>query len=197
MLFTNITGKKETKGFNEALVIACPTPGEFRITPMAAAQLGIKDGDSGLILLHPEDNTRVFLAKGRTGEVQRDENGAIVKDKRGRTVYVEGSQFGAVVRTASEGSVLLKLTGAAGWNAVGGNEEMNKEFTLAEGVEGGVPTGEKDANGDDVIHTTTFFELIFKAERPKMKRVKGEAGESVEAAYEADEVGADYEEEEV
>lgn len=175
MLFTNITGKKETKGYNEALVIACPTVGEFRLTPLAQKQLDLKDGDAILINVHPEDTSRVFLAKGIAGVPVRDENGVIQKDGRGRTVYEEGSALGAVVRTASEGSVNLKFTGAAGWNALGAETSKNKFYTLAEPIEGGIETGRETETGDKEIYTTNFFELIFKEEKVKAERKAGEA----------------------
>jgi hypothetical protein len=174
MLFTNITGKKETKGYNEALVIACPTVGEFRITPLAQKTLDLKDGDAILINVHPEDTSRVFLAKGIAGVPVRDENGAIQKDGRGRTVYAEGSALGAVVRTASEGSVNLKFTGAAGWNALGAETSKNKFYTLSEGIEGGIETGNVDEKGDKEVYETVFFELIFKEEKAKSERKSGD-----------------------
>lgn len=184
MLFTNITGKKETKGFNESLVIATPTLGDFRLTPLAQRQLGVQDGDSILILTHPEDSSRVFVAKGVAGVPMRDENDVIVKDGRGRVVYEEDSQFGAVLRPASEGSVNLKFTGAAGWNAVNGSTEHNTFFTLGEPVEAGVPTGKEDAKGDAEIHETVFYELIFKERKAKAQR---KAGEGVDASEEEEE----------
>lgn len=184
MLFTNITGKKETRGFHEALVLATPTVGDFKVTPLAQKQLDIVDGDSVVLLTHPEDNTRVFLAKGIRGEEVRNEDGSIQKDGRGRTVYVENSGFGAVARPASEGSVNLKITGAAAWNAVKGNSEVNKHFTLAEPFEGQVATGRKDEKGDAEIHTAMFFELIFKEEKAKSR--KGEGKEKVEGIADAD-----------
>ena len=182
MLFQNITGKKETKGFNEALIIACPTPGEFRITPMAADILNLADGDSGIVVIDPENKSQVYIAKGLTGVPVRDENGVIQKDDRGRVIYEEDSQFGAVIRTASEGSVLLKLTAAAAWNAVGGDKDFNKEFTLGEPIQGEVPMdGRKDEKGDPLLHSALFYPLEFKEARKKMnKKAKGEAGEGVE-----------------
>lgn len=184
MLFTNITGKKETKGYNEALVIACPTVGEFRITPLAQKQLDLKDGDAILINVHPEDTSRVFLAKGIAGVPVRDENDVIQKDGRGRTIYEEGSALGAVVRTASEGSVNLKFTGAAGWNALGGDSAKNKFYTLGEPIEGGIETGRETATGDKEVYNTLFFELIFKEEKAKSERKSGDAS--------ADEEGDDF-----
>lgn len=198
MLFTNITGKKETKGYNEALVIACPTVGEFRITPMAQKQLDLKDGDAILINVHPEDTSRVFLAKGIAGVPVRDENGVIQKDGRGRTVYEEGSALGAVVRTASEGSVNLKFTGAAGWNALNGETSKNKFYTLGEAVEGGIETGRLTETGDKEIHETSFYELIFKEEKAKSERKSADADADEDDADEFDaENAGDFQEEEV
>ena len=199
MLFTNITGKKETKGYNEALVIACPTVGEFRITPMAQKQLDLKDGDAILINVHPEDTSRVFLAKGVAGVPVRDENDVIQKDVRGRVVYEEDSVLGAVVRIASEGSINLKFTGAAGWNALGGENTKNKFYTLAEPVSGGIDTGRKDEKGDALVHNTDFFELIFKEEKIKSER-KASTGAATGEGVDQDDAdfdGADFEEEEV
>lgn len=190
MLFTNITGKKETKGFHEELVIATPTLGDFRLTPLAQKKLDVQDGDSILILTHPEDAERVFIAKGVAGKPMRNENGVIMKDGRGRVVYEEGSQFGAVLRPASEGNPLLKFTGAAGWNAAKGSEDHNTYFTLSEGVEAGVPTGGTDEKGDPEIHEAVFFELIFKERKVKAQRGGGtnDAGEETDENDFSDEV---------
>lgn len=197
MLFTNITGKKETKGFSEPVVIVCPTPGEFRLTPLVQKQLDVQDGDFGLIVLHPNDSSIVLLAKGIAGVPMRDEEGNLIKDGRGRYTYEEGSGFGATLRTASEGSLNLKLTGAAGWNAVGGSVEKNQIFTLGEPIEGGVPTGAKDAAGEAVIHNTIFYPLVFKSSKDKAKRGEGKVSEGVvadEADFDEDE--PEYTEEE-
>lgn len=175
-LFKNITGKKEGKVYTEPVVKVCPTPGEFRLTPVAQKVLDLQDGDFALISVHPEDNSRVFLAKGITGVPVRDENGVIQKDGRGRTVYEENTGFGAVVRIASEGSSDLKLTGAAGWNAIGGDIGFNKLYTLGEGMEAGIPTGKDDEKGDPEIHVTMFYELIFKEQKVKSAR-KGKDGD--------------------
>ncbi len=198
MLFTNITGKKETRGFHEALVIATPTVGDFKITPLAQKQLDIVDGDSVVLLTHPEDNSRVFLAKGIRGEEVRDADGKISKDGRGRTIYVENTGFGAVARPASEGSVNLKITGAAAWNAVKGNADMNKHFSLAEPIEGQVLTGRKDDNGDPEVHTTQFFELTFVREKEKSKRGEGKGTEGMTEATSNEALDTEeFEEEEV
>ena len=145
---------------------------------MVQEKLDLKDGDFGLILLHPEDKSMVLLAKGIAGVPVRDEDGNLLKDGRGRHTYEEGTGFGAVVRTASEGSLNLKLTGAAGWNAVGGNIESNQLFLLGDPIEGAVPVGGKDAAGNDILHETLFYPLVFKSSKAKSVRVKGE-GETV------------------
>ena len=191
--FINITGKKETKGFNDEVVIACPTPGDFRITPLVQAKLGLKDGDNALTVIHPEDSSRVFIAKGITGIPVSDENG-LVKDGRGRSIFEEGSEFGAILRPAAEGSQLLKLTASAAWQAIGGSADKNKHFSLAEGVEGTIPTGK----GNE-MHTTTFYELIFKSETNKMARKKKgvEGVEGVEDNSEEIEDDSEYMEEEI
>ena len=187
MLFTNITGKKETKGFTEPVVIVCPTPGEFRLSPLVQKQLDLQDGDFGLIVLHPNDSSIVLLAKGIAGVPMRDGENNLIKDGRGRFTYEEGSGFGAVVRTASEGSLNLKLTGSAGWNAVGGNTELSQMFLLGEPIEGGVPVGGNDAEGNPLIHSTTFYPLVFKSSKPKGRKEKVVAeGQDVANAQEAE-----------
>lgn len=193
MLFTNITGKKETKGFNEEVVIASPTVGDFKLSPLAQKKLAVEDGDSILILTHPEDTTRVFIAKGVAGVPMRDEEGVIMKDGRGRVIYEEDTQFGAVLRPASEGSSNLKFTGAAGWHAAGGSEEHNTFFTLGEAIQAGVPTGRKDEKGDDEIHEANFFELIFKERKEKARRKDSGDTEAndAEGNYEENEMNDD------
>jgi hypothetical protein len=184
--FVNITGKKEVKGFNEEVVIVCPTPGEFRLTPLVQKLLDVKDGDNGLTLLHPEDASRVFLAKGIAGTPIIDADGNVLKDNRGRNKFVEGTEFGAILRNP-EGTPMLKLTAAAAWQAIGGDKMKNKVFSLAEPITGTVPTGQKDSQGNDILHTTEFFELIFKSETDKAVRkakADGEVADEVEEGYE-------------
>ena len=195
--FVNITGKKEVKGFNEEVVIVCPTPGVFKLTPLVQKALDVADGDNALTLLHPEDTSRVFIAKGITGTPIVDEEGNVIKDGRGRSTFVEGSDFGAVLRTSSPGSVLLNLTAAAAWQAIGGDADKNKQFSLGEPVQGTVSTGRKDEDGNEILHTTQFFELIFKSSTDKLRREKGEASASTDEVEDVDFEEAQYEEEEI
>lgn len=209
MLFQNITGKKETRGFHEEVVIACPTVGEFRITPKVQAKLELEDGDFGLVVVDPENPSNVYLAKGIKGENALDENGKKIRDKRKRYVYVDNTGFGAVLRTASEGSPNLKLSAASAWNALGGDNDFNKYFTLGEPVEGKVPTTLLDEDGEPVLHETVFYQLIFQKAKPKSKRGSGEDDDDdddddsvvennlAEAPMDSQEVGEEGQEEEI
>ncbi len=190
--FINITGKKEGKTYKEAVILLSPTTGEFRITPMIASQLGLTDGDSALVVIDPDNKDQVYIAKGIRGVLATDENGESIKDTRNRDTYVENSQFGAIIREVKEGSNLLKLTAAAAWNTLGGNDQEAQEFTLGEGEEGQVPTG----NGEE-LHTTVFYPLVFKSKRAKIVRARGEAtGVGTAPAETTSAIFEDYEEEE-
>ncbi len=192
--FINITGKKEGKVYKEAVILVSPTVGEFRITPLVAKKLELVDGDSALVVIDPDNKEQVYIAKGIRGVLATNEVGAVIKDTRNRDTYEDGTQFGAIIREVKEGSTLLKLTAAAAWNALGGNENEAQEFTLGEGEEGQVPTG----NGEE-LHTTIFYPLVFKSKRNKILRTKGEdKGETESTTVDANqtEAFADYEEEE-
>jgi hypothetical protein len=196
LTFSNLTGKKNVKSFNEEVVIFSPTPGDLKITPLVAKKLGIRDGDCIVTVEHNNgESTLVYIAKGITGVPVLDAEGNPVKAGNGRVMFEEGSDFGAIVRPASEGSPLLKATVSAAWAAIGGSTEENKKFSLAEGVEGQVPTGRKDANGDDIMHVTTFYQLEFASSTPKIVRTKGDG--SVEEVEEEEGVEGIYDEEEV
>jgi hypothetical protein len=173
MLFTNITGKKETKGFHKEQVIVCPTPGEFRLTPKVQAKLDVENGDFGIVVISPDNTGLVYIAKGIRGKMKTDSEGNPIRDKRKRYVYEDNTGFGATLRTASEGSPNLKLTAAAAWNTVGGDKNKNKFFKLGEPVEGEVETTLKDENGEYLMHKTLFYPLIFEEEVDKMVRVEG------------------------
>lgn len=187
--FINITGKKEGKTYKEAVILLSPTTGEFRITPLVASKLELTDGDSALVVIDPDDKSQVYIAKGIRGQLALDEEGNPIKDTRNRDTYVENSQFGAIIREVKEGSSLLKLTAAAAWNTLGGNDQEAQEFTLGEGEEGQVPTG----NGEE-LHTTIFYPLVFKSKRNKIVRTKAE-GIEVNDAAQVD-AFAEFEEEE-
>ena len=194
LTFSNLTGKKNVKSFNEEVVIFSPTPGDLKITPLVAKKLGIVDGDCIITVENKqEEGMSVYIAKGITGTPVLDAQGNPVKSGNGRVIFEEGSDFGAIVRPASEGSPLLKATVSAAWAAVGGSTEVNKKFSLGEGVEAQVPTGRKDANGDDIMHITTFYPLEFAGETPKITRTKSENGVEVEEEVEE----GDFQEEEI
>ena len=195
LTFSNLTGKKNAKSFNEEVVIFSPTPGDIKITPLVAKKLGIVDGDCIITVENKqEEGMVVYLGKGITGVPVLDASGQPVKSGNGRVVFEEGSDFGAIVRPASEGSSLLKATISAAWAAVGGSIDFNKKFSLGEAVEAQVPTGKKDANGEDIMHITTFYPLEFLEETPKVTRTKADG--TVEEVEE-DHKGGEYSEEEI
>lgn len=187
--FINITGKKEGKTYKEEVILLSPTTGEFRITPLVAKKLDLVDGDSALVVIDPDDKTQVYIAKGIRGQLALDEAGEPIKDTRNRNTYVEGTQFGAIIREVKEGSSLLKLTAAAAWTTLGGNEDEAQEFTLGEGEEGQVPNG-------DELHTTVFYPLVFKSKRPKIVRTKSESEEEKVSDENQTSILDEYEEEE-
>ncbi len=135
----------------------------------------------------------MYIAKGIRGVLAVDADGNPIKDTRNRDTYEEGSQFGAIIREVKEGSSLLKLTAAAAWTTLGGNDQEAQQFTLGEGEEGQVPT----PTGE--LHTTIFYPLEFKSKRKKILRTKGEAVAKVEGeTIDANQVNVfeEYEEEE-
>jgi hypothetical protein len=171
LVFKNLTGKKESKGAYEEVVILGPTPGEIKFTPFIQEKLGVKSGDSGLVVEGEDANGKlvIYIAKGKTAQVKRDENGQAVKGERGRDIILVPG-FGGVLREAAAGSSNLRLTAAIGWKAAGGSEKHNRFFTLGEGVDAAVPTGETNEDGTDELFETTFYPLVWKKDVAKMIR---------------------------
>lgn len=172
--FINITGKKENKLTNEEVIIGSPTLGQFKVTPATANKLEIQDGDSIVVVQHPQDRNRVFIAKGITGVPDTDENGEVVVDKRNRVVFKDNSQFGALVSPAAKGSPMLSFAASTAWTNVGCDAEHNTVFTLSEGQEGEVPTNVLDEEGNEVTLSTVFYELILKEKKAKSRRGSSE-----------------------
>ena len=169
--FQSLTNKKNTKTYSESVVIAGPTPGELKLTPMAAEVLGLVEGDNVAVVVA---NGKVYLGKGINGTPIIGEDGKQLKTKTGKKVCQPNSSFGATLGS-QENSVLLKCSAQAGWDTLGGKETANIYFSIDEPVEGQVPTGNKDASGEDIMHTTEFFGLTFKEEKAKAPRKdKGE-----------------------
>ena len=178
MLFKNITGKKEGKTFNEPVVFASPTTGEFRITPKVQKILDIEDGDFMLTVVGPKDeqgNDTVFIGKGRKGVQLVDENGEPLRNKIGKFLYEEGTGFGAVARKSSERSPLLKFSGSAGWHALGCDNDSTSTYTLGEPIEGQTETG----NGDELFDGI-FYQLVFKGKKAKVQRATSSTEEDVD-----------------
>lgn len=169
--FQSLTNKKNTKTYSESVVIAGPTPGELKLTPMAAEKLGLVEGDNVAVVVA---NGKVYLGKGINGTPIIGEDGKQLKTKTGKKVCQPNSSFGATLGS-QENSVLLKCSAQAGWDTLGGKETANIYFSIDEPVEGQVPTGNKDASGEDIMHTAEFFGLTFKEEKAKAPRKdKGE-----------------------
>lgn len=162
--FRNITGTKVVKGVTEEAIIASPTLGDLKITPLAAEKLGVREGDFVVLLVDDEDNS-VYIGKGIKGKELVDENGVAVKDARGRGVYDEANPgYGAVARRSTANSPLLKITGATAWNMVGGSVDHNTYCSLGEGEEGEVPM----ENGE--TFKGTFYKLTQYKQKEKSKK---------------------------
>lgn len=188
--FVNLSGKKEQKVYNEAEVLITSTKGDIKLTPLVQTLLDVKDGDY-LATVSPEgDSTTVYIAKGRTATPVLDEKGNQIKGANNHPLVVEGSGYGSVLRIASDGSPLLRTSAAVAWANAGGDVEKVKRFTLSEGIEGKVPTGNKNADGTDEIFEGVFYQLIFASEDKKAPR-KVKKGEVVETISTETEPSAD------
>lgn len=163
LVFENLVGRRETKGEAEAVVMAEVTKGNFRISSDVAAKLGITDG-SFVVMQHEKTTDTVYIGKGKDGDAIVDENGEYVVDARGHRTYEEGKEgFGALAREITPGSGVIRTSVSAAWAAIGGDTEKKKLFTLGEGVEVTLPTG----NG---TFATTLYPLEFLREEDKMER---------------------------
>ena len=171
LVFENLVGKRGTQGESEAVVIAEVTSGNFRISQKVAAELGITDGS---FITMRRAGGKVFIGKGKDGVPQVDEDGNYVTDKRGHRVYEEGKEgVGALAREITPGSGVVRFAVAAAWEACGGDTEKKQIFTLGEGFEQALPTG----NG---TYTTTLYPLEFLRTEDKIERKassKNEDGE--------------------
>lgn len=178
--FTNITGKKETKGFDSAIVQATATSGDFKISPLAAQALGVKAGDF-LVFQNAADSegqyAGTYIGKGITGVAKTNEDGTVAKNKIGRTLYEDNTGWGAVTAPYAEGSTNLKVSGSMAWKALGGDSENLFDFELGEAVSVSLPTDLKDENGEVVMCSTTLFPLVLKEK--KAKQAKGPKTEGV------------------
>jgi hypothetical protein len=183
--FVNITGKKESKLVNDVVVIGAPTSGQFKLTPATADLLQLTDGDSVLTVIHPDDRNRVFIAKGISGVPMLDADGEPMVDKRGRVIFEENTQFGALLSESVKGSGMLQFAAATAWNASGCDVDNNTVFTLGEGEEGEVETGNKNDEGEFETHTTVFYELILKEKKEKSRKSKSDdVSETQEVEFE-------------
>lgn len=198
--FTNITGKKEVKGFTEEVIIASPTPGSFKITPLAAKKLGVKDGSFAVIVTGEDEagNAVAYIGKGLDGVPLLNEDGSHKKNDAGRVLFEENTASGAIVRQASAGSPLLNVTAAMAWQVAGADADNNTYFKLGEGVEGETKSGNVDENGEQIMITTTFFPLVLDRKEPKgVRKVKSTDAEGNEVETEVSEEEDDFTSEEV
>jgi hypothetical protein len=169
LTFENLSGRREVKESNEPFVIATPTKGEFKIMPKVAEKLGITDGTFVTLVKNGND---VYIGLGKQATPVLDENGNPTFDERGRQIYEENTGYGSVARASIAGGSTLKVSGAAAWEAAGGDENKNRMYTLAEGVEGVVDTPIKGYK-----HEGTFFKLVFEKEEDKIVRGGGDDAE--------------------
>lgn len=175
LVFQNIQSTRTVVASKEVEVIATSTPGEFKITPLAAEKIGIEAGDFVTAVVLGDD---VYIAKGKTGIAVTDADGNQIIDARNRKVYEEGTCYGSLARPASETNATLRTTSTGAWKHLGASEDVNKVFSLEEGVEGTVPVSSaKDAE----MHTTTFYKLTFKKDVAKQER-KANATSDVDAS---------------
>lgn len=168
--FQSLTNKKNTKTYSEALVIAGPTPGELKLTPLGAEKLGVKEGDNVAVVVA---DSKVYLGKGINGIPVLDDNGNQVKTATGKKVHKPNTSFGATLG-GQDNSVLLKCSAQAAWDTLGGKTTANITFTIDEPVEGQVLTGNKDDSGEDSFHITQFFGLTYKETKDKAPRKEKE-----------------------
>jgi hypothetical protein len=173
MKFINITGKKETKGFEAGAVVVqtTSTKGDFRLSPGAAEKLGIVNG-SFVVTVQDEESKVVYVAKGIAGTPVMDGDKQAV-DKRGRKVFEEGTCLGALARPSAEGSLNLSFAATYAWQQVGGNEKEIVSFSLGEPVEDVI---EHPVTGEEV--PTLFYPLVPAGSKPKQER-KNSKGENV------------------
>lgn len=164
LVFTNLVGRRDVKGEGEAVVIAEVTKGNFRLSNEISNQLGITDG-SFVIVQHEATTGKVFIGKGKDGEALKDEAGNYIVDPRGHRQYNKGQEgFGALAREITPGTGVIRVAVSSAWQEVGGSTEEKKVFTLGEGVDVNLPTG----NG---TFSTTLYPLEFLRTEPKLERV--------------------------
>lgn len=180
--FFNLVGLREQKGGDEAVIMLEPTRGNFRVSPEYAKQLGITDGSFVTVQVAEVNGVKtVFIGKGKDGVVEKDEEGNDKVDGRGRKIYAEDG-FGASVREIRPGSNIFRFSVTAGWDALNGDTEKRKYFTLGEGIEVTLPTG-------DGVHSTTLYPLTFEREEDKLVRSTSEVANDEESVANTEVLG--------
>lgn len=190
LTFASLTGRRGKKEYTEPYLIASPTSGEFKITPKVAEQLELKDGS--MVAVAILDN-KVYIAKGKEGTPLLDEEGNIVRDKRGRQKFEEDTAFGVIVRATVPGGNLFKFTSSKAWHMLGGNKNENIMFTIGEGVEGELP--EEETKIENYTHKAVFYPLVEASRKAKTVREAGVSEDKASDAIAMDESDNNEEEE--
>lgn len=186
--FENQVGKRETKSNFEEVVTAEVTHGNFRISPKVAEKLGVQDGSA---ITMQKAGDVYYIGKGKDAVYQTNEDGSPATDARGRRVAVEGKEaFGATAREITPGSNVLRFSTSAAWMGLGANGETKKVYTLGEGVEASLNTG----NG---THTTVLYPLVWERDEAKAERASKEDAPSNDTAVESVAAQANFEDEEL
>ncbi len=153
--FTSITNVRIAKDLGCQL-IASPTKGQIKVTPEAAARIGVINGQ----YLH--------LVKDGSGEVYA------LKGKEGL-----GGKLAAASKT---GAGILTLSSSSAWAMLDGNTESNSHYNIAETPyilqlnEEGNPVAEAEVEGEN---TVSYYKLTFDKKSEKQVRtasVKKEVG---------------------
>lgn len=170
--FENLVGKREAKTNLEEVIIAEVTAGSYRITPLAAAKLGITDADNVTV---QKAGDQYYIGKGLPGVAKVDENGDYVLDNRGHRVFEEGSEgFGASTREISAGSNVFRFSNAASWQGLG-SSDAKKIYTLGEPIEANLPTGKG-------TFTALLYPLVWERDEAKAQRTVTPKEEEADAA---------------
>ncbi len=144
--FTSITNVRIAKDLGCQL-IASPTKGQIKVTPEAAARIGVINGQ----YLH--------LVKDGSGEVYA------LKGKEGL-----GGKLAAANKT---GAGILTLSSSSAWAMLDGNTESNNHYNIAEAPyilqlnEEGNPVAEAEVEGEN---TVSYYKLTFDKKSEKQVR---------------------------
>lgn len=139
---TNVKPAKSTKPEIET----APTPGHFRINPLAYAKMGVTIGDYIAVVEAKEEiEGEVVLSQYVTVGHGGDGDG----------------NFGSKVSsTNGKDSGSFGFSSQNAWNSLNGNTDEKQVYVLADGIE--------DEEGN------VFFRLVFDRTEPKIERTSSE-----------------------